>query len=153
MIISLIGCGKSEETMKDEIYELIIMQDFDEARSKVAEYFGDDRSEAVSWLMLISEMEGELYSDKLVIQDGWTWKVDGNYTYINGRVKNNGDKPIRYFKITAQYLNEYDNVLDTDYTNSTETVRPGDSKEFEIMHRDNDEYKKTRIFVEEVNIE
>ena len=42
------------------------------------------------------------------------------------------------------------NVLDTDYTNSGETIRPGNQKEFEIMHRVDNEYTKVRIFINEV---
>lgn len=59
---------------------------------------------------------------------GWGTTIDGNYMYTKGRIKNTGDKAIRYFKLTAEYLNSKGDVLDTDYTNSTETIRPGNSK-------------------------
>lgn len=89
--------------------------------------------------------------NKLEIQDGWKWTKDGNYTYITGRVKNMTDTNITYFKLTAEYLDSSGNILDTDYTNSGETIRPGAMKEFEIMHKYSDEYDKVRLIVEEVN--
>ena len=87
----------------------------------------------------------------LKIQDGWSWTAESNYSYIRGRVTNDGDKNINYFKITAEYMDSNGNVVDTDFTNSGETIRPGNSKEFEIMHRHSPDYHEARIFVDEVN--
>jgi hypothetical protein len=94
--------------------------------------------------------EGEV-SDPgaLQIQEGWNWEIDGNYNYVRGRVENIGADPINYFEVTAEYLDEDGNVLDSDYTNSGQTLNPGDMKEFEIMHRHSSEYKKVRIYVNE----
>jgi hypothetical protein len=89
----------------------------------------------------------------LVIQSDWTWDLDGNYTYVRGRVKNVGDKNIRYFEVTAEYLDSTGNVLDSDYTNSGETLRPNNMKEFEIMHKHDEEYYEVQIYVNDVRVE
>ncbi len=101
----------------------------------------------------INEDSKEDPINNLEIIDGWTWDREGNYTYIRGRVKNIGIRNIRYFKVTAEYMDQNYNVLNTDFTNSAEIIKPGNQKEFEIMHRYNREYKKVRIFVEEVRFE
>jgi len=90
------------------------------------------------------------YMDRLEIVEGWKWINDGDYTYIKGRVKNISDVSVDYFKLTAEYMDSNGNVLDTDYTNSGETIRPGNQKEFEIMHRVDNEYTKVKIFIDEV---
>jgi len=89
----------------------------------------------------------------LEIEKGWTWQttLGEDYSYIRGRVKNTGDTIIRYFEVVAVYKDAKGNILDTDYTNSGEILRPGWSKEFEIMHRDRKEYKKVSIYVQNVH--
>ncbi|MCB0395923.1 MAG: FxLYD domain-containing protein, partial [Flavobacteriales bacterium] len=59
---------------------------------------------------------------------------------------------IRYFKIKAYYLDDYGNVLDTDIDNDLEDLLPGMSKEFEIMHKNNPDYDRVRVEVDEVRI-
>lgn len=90
-------------------------------------------------------------SKMLDIQDGWVWEGDRyGYAYIRGSVKNIGDKPVTYFAITAEYLDDNGQVLDSTYTNSLEKIYPGNQKRFEIMHRHSQEFKKARIFVSKV---
>ena len=83
----------------------------------------------------------------LEIQEGWNFSIRGDYSYTNGRVKNTGETTVTYFEVTAEYLDADGNVLDTDYTNCGENVRPRNMKEFEIMHKHSKEYKKIRLFV------
>ena len=95
---------------------------------------------------------GTRYINNMQIQN---WDVvlsdsSGNYSYIRGRIKNVGDETVSYFKIKALYEDDSGNVLDTDYTNSVESMLPGMSKEFEIMHKNSDTYKKFAIIIEEV---
>jgi hypothetical protein len=90
-------------------------------------------------------------SDSLQIQQGWEWESTGyGYSTITGSVKNIGDKPIKYFEVTAEYKDENGNVLDTAYTNSAETIRPGNEKRFEIMHKHSPDFKKASIHVNRV---
>lgn len=98
----------------------------------------------------IQDDDRTAYLANMEIQDNWKWSVDGDYSYIKGRVKNIGNKTVSYFKISSHFYDDNKNVIDTDYTNSTETLMPGMAKEFEIMHKHSDEYKTADIYVEEV---
>lgn len=86
----------------------------------------------------------------LVIVDDWKWDVKQDYSYIKGSVKNTGTTPIKYFKVVAKYKDESRNVLDSDYTNSGETILPGEQKQFEIMHKNNDKFKYVSLDIEEI---
>lgn len=86
----------------------------------------------------------------LEINKDWKWVVEGDYVYTRGRVKNVGSRTISYFEVYCEYCDENGNVLDTDYTNSGLALYPNNEKEFEIMHKDNPEYKKVRVFVDNI---
>lgn len=94
----------------------------------------------------------ESYVSKMRIENNWKWELDGDYSHIKGTVTNAGDKPIRYFKITAHYMDKDNKVVDTDYTNSGETLMPNMGKKFEISTKYSKEYKHVNIFVEEVSL-
>lgn len=93
------------------------------------------------------------YVKKVEIQPDWTWQIDGSYSYIRERVKNTGNRIVTYFKLSAAYLDDSGNVLDTAHTNSIQKLRPGWSKEFKIMHHHREEYKQVNIWIEKVSIE
>jgi hypothetical protein len=100
-----------------------------------------------------SQQDDEVaYVNNMQIQEKWEWSVERQYSYIRGRVKNTGNRTVSYFKIAAHFYDENKNVIDTDYTNSGETLLPGMSKEFEIMHKHSDEYKSANILVEDVTL-
>ena len=87
----------------------------------------------------------------LRIENGWTTEKSGNYTYIKGTVKNvSDDKTIRYFKITARFYDKSGEVIDSDWTNSSQNLRPGDSVKFEIMHKYDSRVVDIKLSVEEV---
>lgn len=90
------------------------------------------------------------YIGKMELQN-WDWQAESNYTHIRGRVKNTGNKTVRYFKIQGFYKDASGNVLDTDFTNSSENLMPGMSKEFEITHRQSPDYKHMSISVVEAH--
>jgi hypothetical protein len=106
----------------------------------------------VSWSPTGVSTKSTAYVQNMEIEDS-NWTTERNYTYVRGRVKNSGDKTVSYFKITAYYKDDEDNVLDTDYTNSAENLRPGMAKEFEIMHRASPDYKHVSIQVEDVRVD
>ena len=99
-----------------------------------------------------SKSAEESYVSKMRIENNWKWELDGDYGYVRGTVTNAGDKPIRYFKITAHYVDKDNKVVDTDFTNSGETLMPNMSKKFEITTKYSKEYKNVNIFVEEVSL-
>lgn len=92
------------------------------------------------------------YKDEVSITS-WNWEKEKNYSYIRGRIRNDGNRTITYFKVKAYYLDNIGNVLDTDIDNDIEDLLPGMSKEFEIMHKNNPDYKKVRVEIDEVRIE
>jgi len=95
----------------------------------------------------------ESYVLDLTIVKGWSWEKEDNYSYVRGRVRNDGSRTLRYWSVASQYLSKGGEVLDQDYTNSVQPLRPGDSQSFQIMHRDDPAYKKVQVFVQEVRLQ
>ncbi len=81
------------------------------------------------------------------IVNGWTWDKRGQFTYINGSLSNTGNANIGYYKIIAEYLDENDQVLDSQFTNSNDLIKPGQISNFEIMHRYDIEYQSVTIYI------
>ena len=50
----------TEQKKKDHIFDLIISKDFDEARNKGVDYFGDDEDKALAWFFGGTVKWGEL---------------------------------------------------------------------------------------------
>jgi membrane protein implicated in regulation of membrane protease activity len=42
--------------------------------------------------------------------------IDGNYMYLEGKVRNNGDSTVEYVKVGVEWLDKNGTVLDTDWT-------------------------------------
>lgn len=162
LVSILVGCSGKDK----EILDLAEKGDIDGAIAKIEEYYKDDPEKQIELLEKLksyidmSQVSIPANSDtsKLVnpleIQPGWTWEGDGyNYAHVKGRVKNVSDRNITYFEVTAEFADDAGNILNTDYTNSGETIRPGNMKEFDIMHEMNSDYKKVRIFVNDFTYE
>ena len=174
----LSGCKLEEEKLQEkqniEIYTLAYDGDIIQAKEKAQEYYKDDKSKLeavikkvdsiaefikendsafpkkdISTNNFTSEIKPE---DDLVIQDYRAIKIKDGYIYINGSVTNQGNKTIRYYKITVKYLDENNKVVHSNYTNSTENLCPRESREFEIMNKYNN-YKYSQLAVEEVRFE
>lgn len=87
----------------------------------------------------------------LKVNPGWTNKKDGNYVYISGSVTNTSEtKTISYFEIEAKFINSKGDVIDSDWTNDAKELGPGETRQFEIMHRYNINSSKIRLSVKEV---
>lgn len=166
IIISLIltSCATNKEYSPDSDISLLVGDyEYDEAISKAEEkYEGKELEKAMDYILkskkthdnliaTVTDVQNKSLSpgQKLKIQDGWKWKKDGNYTYITGSVKNETEKDITYFKLTAEYKDSAGTTLDTNYTNSGETISPGAMKKFEIMHKYDADFKKVAIKVVE----
>lgn len=146
LIFCLIGCKKTADPREREIIVLLNENKYDEARDLIIElYDGEEKKmeEMICWVNKVEKDEreiqekiDELYlSKKLIIQSGHKLKIDGDYAYITGRVKNVSDKPISYFEIRVDYLDDDGNVLDSDYTNDGLKLNPGEQRSFEIMSK------------------
>lgn len=84
------------------------------------------------------------------IESGWKHYVKGNYIYIEGSVKNNSNKEIRYYEIGIKFLDNQGNVIDSDYTNGTD-LGPGELQVFDTMHKNNPKYSEIQLYVKEVS--
>lgn len=87
----------------------------------------------------------------LEIESGWKWRVDGDYIYIDGSVKNISEKTINYFEVGASFLNYDGNILDSDYTNDAQPLLPDTSRKFEIMHKNDSNYNKVSLCIQKVS--
>jgi len=171
----LFGCKTEEENLKEapkeqiEIDNMVKKGDVLQAKEKAKEYYTDDELDLIiSNINITAEIYERKYEtyqrndisqnnsttveDDLIIQDGWKSTIKDGYIYINGSVTNKSDKIITYYVITAKYLDENDNVVHSNYTNSIEKLYPDESREFEIMNSYNN-YKFAKLIVEEVNFE
>ena len=65
-------------------------------------------------------------------------KHERNYTYVSGKVTNNGTYSIKYVKVKASCKDYSGNVIDTDWTYAVDSawLEPGESKTFQMMIRD-----------------
>lgn len=77
-------------------------------------------------------------------------EIRGGYIYLEGAVVNNSNKNVEYFKVTAEYKDANGNVIDTAFTNSRQTIRPGNQKRIRIMNRYGGDEVEVRIVIEEV---
>lgn len=166
-----VGCANKNNitlTQEDqEIMQLIRDGKYDDAIRKTKEFYsGEDLETKLKAVSVIIDSEKKLNEgrqeikdkqaspvEKLVILSDWKYTIDGDYNYITGRVKNTSNKNIKYFKLVAEYMNEDGVVLDSKYTNSINTIRPGNMEEFKITKEHKNEYKQVRMFVEEVRTE
>jgi hypothetical protein len=64
-----------------------------------------------------------------------TWDFERDYVYVTGSVENTGETNIRYFEVVVEYLDRNDRVIDSDYTNCGEIIKPGNQKTFEIISK------------------
>lgn len=84
------------------------------------------------------------------IIEGWSWTVEGKFSYIDGHIRNTGDKPIRYYKIIAEYGDGQGQVLDSDFTNSNDKIELGGMQDFQIMHPYNEAFQEVTIYISNI---
>lgn len=115
---------------------------FNEARKAIEDY---------KTSKIINEYLLKPKTSDLQIEKEWIWEKDGDYIYIRGSVKNISEKTISYFKILAEFLDNNGNVIDSDWTNDGDDLKPNTSRKFEIMHRYDSNFKRVRLEVSEVS--
>jgi len=81
------------------------------------------------------------------IVEGWTWQAKGEFSYIEGVIRNIGQRDIRYYKIMAEYADAEGHVLDSEFTNSNSTIKPGDEASFKIMHPYDLNFQEVTIYI------
>ncbi len=164
------GCGTKEKVDPriSEISELTVVHKYNEAREKAKELFVDDEDKLNQVLRNIDKLEGiqndyeesnpDFYKNnievsdvkKLEIQSNHTGKIKDGYIYITGRVKNISDTDIEYFEVVCKFLDKDGQVLDSDYTNDGLMLKPGEMREFEIMHKYKSEYDSYSLSIGDI---
>ena len=99
----------------------------------------------------MEDLASKALTSDLEIESGWKWRVDGDYIYIDGSVKNISEKTINYFEVGASFLNYDGNILDSDYTNDAQPLLPDTSRKFEIMHKNDSNYNKISLCIQKVS--
>jgi len=156
----VVGCGDGVKS-EAQINRLIYDNKFDEARIEVKKLFANDPVRLQDVLGRIDTLEEskkigvnssstKTIGDNLIIQDNYTYKIKGDYIYINGSVKNTGTTDINYFEVKVDFIDDKGNILDSDYTNDGLMLKPNAMREFEIMHRYNSSYNNFRLLVGDV---
>jgi hypothetical protein len=97
-----------------------------------------------------AEAEAAIPPETKVTVSGSKWTMDDSYDYVRGSVKNGSSETVSYWKATAKFYDKSDSVIDSEFTNSGETLLPGESKHFEIMHRNLPEAKTYTVQIDEV---
>ena len=169
LVFCIIGCKQNintEEPKKADLREIEITKlwmnkEYEEAIELTNELYEDEdekREEILSWIVESYERDKEIQraindlypSQKLEIQPEYKLEIEGNYVYTIGRIKNVSDKPVSYFEIKVDFLDDDEQVLNSDYTNDGLKLNPGDMREFKIMTKWNSDYKKYRLSIGDV---
>jgi hypothetical protein len=153
ILLLLSACGQKQvDPREKEIVQLVVHEKYDEAIQRANELYEDQElQEMLEWINKHQKIDTGIQNKiKLEIQPDRTIKIQNDYIYITGRVKNVGNKDINYFEVKCNFLDENDQVLDSDYTNDNLVLKPGEMREFEIMHRYKDEYEKYKLSINNV---
>lgn len=76
-------------------------------------------------------------------------KSNSNYRYLNIRIRNNGDKPIRYIKINLYFKSSTGSIVGSDWTNDSSTILPGAMQTITTMVKSGD-WNKVSAEIDEV---
>lgn len=154
------GCGEEENDPREsEIIKLVFDGKLDEAVQRTEELFeGKEKDEMLEWVnkhIDIQERRQQLYqnthpSTKLEVQPDHTYEVNNGYACVKGRVKNISKSDISYFEVVVDLLDSEGNTLHSEYTNDGLTLKPNAMREFEIMFKDKDEYKRYKLSIGKV---
>lgn len=88
----------------------------------------------------------------LQIQD-WEFTTENGLDYIRGSVKNISSYDITYFKLVGEFKDGNGNVLDSEFTNSIQTIKPNSLEEFEIIKKHDDRYKNASVYIDKIRVE
>lgn len=149
LLFSVVGCSSKQLSPDErEIMQHIEDKNFDKAKYRTMYLFAKDEEKKDELLSLVEEAR-QKHNDKikLVIQEGYTYEIDGEYIYINGRVKNISNYAVNYYEVICKFQDDSGNVVDSTYTNSGLAVQPGEMQAFEIMHKYRDDFRQFSLVV------
>jgi len=87
---------------------------------------------------------------RVIVEKDAKWEAADEFDYVRGTVKNNSKRTVKYWKVTAQYIDYNERVFDSDSREDHKTLRPGASRRFEIKHIHTPLAKRARVEVVDV---
>lgn len=105
--------------------------------------------------MALNEQEGRNYLQCCAVGRITKWQENeyGSYETVEGSLKNDGTRTIRYWKASIQYLDAAGQVVESEMENSLTPIRPGDSQRFSAMHKKDPRVARVRVLLEEIQLE
>lgn len=75
--------------------------------------------------------------------------TSGNYMYLEGKIRNNGNMEVEYIKVAVEWLDETGIILDNDWTYAVagEGLKPDAAKSFQIMSRRDTRMKRYKYYL------
>ena len=161
IMLLLSACSQQTVDLREkEVVQLVVNKKYNEAISKAKElYSGEELDEMLGWIKEHTERWEEHQDDiskslnpssKLEIQSGFTHRIDGNYIYVTGRVRNVSDSDISYFEVRIDFKDNNGNILNSDYTNDGLLLKPNDMREFEIMSKWDNDYDQYELSIGDI---
>lgn len=79
--------------------------------------------------------------------------VDHGWQTIRGAVTNNGNRTVTYWKVAVRFFDGAKAVVDTDSLARMERLGPGDTKQWELLHRDDKRVRNFTFAIEDAIVE
>lgn len=83
-----------------------------------------------------------------------SWKDGGSYRTVRGRLRNNGDRPVRSVRVAVDWTTNDGTVLDTKstYAVTDPPLRPGSAKTWDMMFPYDSRMSGCRYYIVEAEV-
>lgn len=160
-VLGVTGCNRVDPRER-EIIILLNENKFNDAIIKAKQLYEGEEKKLEEVLEFIQssktnrEKEKQMIEDaypskKLEIQPDDSYSIKGDYAYVTGKVKNISNSEILYFEVVVDLLDDNGNIIHSEYTNDGLTLKPNATREFKIMFKNNEDYKKYKLSIGKVN--
>lgn len=169
IVLGLVGCGigMSLEDKENEISKVYEKDGYEAAQKRAKQIYSKSQTAEMHRAVRgaiqssIDDIEDEIASLKdiqlqsdpeniIEITEHSTSSKDDR-VYIEGYVKNIGDRDIRYYEVLGTINDSNGEVLDSGRTNDGTELRPGDSRSFEIMIKGHKNFQKYSVRVGDIS--
>ncbi|NRU52576.1 FxLYD domain-containing protein [Clostridium beijerinckii] len=165
------GIGMSEKQKTTRINALIADKNYNKARELNNIYFNenDEKNKALNNLFVATinlceqtqtknlEEATNQYNDvkkkvdalKIIKVDIKKEKYNSNYHNIEVTIQNNSDKNINYVKIGLDFKDKDGNIIQSDWTNDSSTIKPNAKQTIKKMESNDIKYDTVQANIEE----
>lgn len=177
VIIGMISMSRTSPipnsvTDKDkQIKETYTTKGHDEAETLINRYYKNDNKNREAWLLAINPSTAN-QSDKLngnkkkTVQTPSTtvtqkppievtyqkYNIKGGYVYVSGTIFNNSSSKFSYYKLKALFLDDSNNIKDSAFDASADTLYPNESRSFEMMKKE-PYFTQVKVVLEDYTVE